>query len=73
MNKNPDLGILKTGFTKYGHTFITLFLRDLFQILWTLLFIVPGCVKAYSYRMVPFILRDHPELSATEVDRKSVV
>ncbi|MBE6028870.1 MAG: DUF975 family protein [Clostridiales bacterium] len=66
-NQNPDLGILKTGFTKYGHTFITLFLRDLFQILWTLLFIVPGVIKAYSYRMVPFILRDHPELSATQV------
>ena len=65
--QHPDLGVLKTGFIKYGHTFITLFLKDLFTLLWTLLFIVPGLIKSYSYRMVPFILRDNPELSATEV------
>ena len=64
---HPDLGVLKTGFGRYGHTFITLFLRDLFLFLWFLLLIVPGCVKLYSYRMVPFILRDNPELSAREV------
>ena len=64
---HPDLGVIKSGFGRYGHTFITLLLRDLFLILWTLLFIIPGIVKAYSYRMVPFILRDNPELSATEV------
>ncbi len=64
---HPDLGVIKSGFGRYGHTFITLLLRDLFLILWTLLFIIPGIVKTYSYRMVPFILRDNPELSATEV------
>ena len=68
---NADLDIIKTGFTRYGHTFITLFVRDLFLILWTLLFIVPGIVKAYSYRMVPFILRDNPELKPTEVITRS--
>lgn len=67
----PDLGVLKSGFTKYGHTFVTLFLRDLFLCLWCCLFIVPGLIKAYSYRMVPFILRDHPELSAREVITRS--
>lgn len=45
----------------------TMFLRDLFQFLWGLLFIVPGIIKAYSYRMVPYILADHPEMSGTEV------
>ena len=62
-----DLGILKTGFQNYGHTFVTLLLRDVFLMLWTCLFIVPGCIKYYSYRMVPFILRENPGLSATEV------
>lgn len=65
--RRPDLDILKTGFGRYGHTFVTLFLRDLFLVLWTCLFIVPGLVKAYSYRMVPFILRDNPDMSAREV------
>lgn len=65
------LGEIKTGFGGYGHTFITLFLSDLFLCLWTLLFIIPGCIKSYSYRMVPYILKDNPELSATEVITKS--
>ena len=67
----PDLGVLKTGFTMYGHTFVTLLLRDIFLLLWTLLLIFPGVIKAYSYRMVPFLLRDNPELSAREVITRS--
>lgn len=67
----PDLGVLKSGFRKYGHTFLTLLLRDIFLILWTLLFIIPGIVKGYSYRMVPFILRDNPELTASQVITRS--
>ena len=66
-NQATDLGVIRTGFQNYGHTFITLLLRDIFLCLWACLFIFPAVIKIYSYRMVPFILRDHPELSATEV------
>ncbi|MBR0396930.1 MAG: DUF975 family protein [Eubacterium sp.] len=62
---------LKEGFGNYGHTFATLFLRDLFLMLWCFLFIIPAVVKSYSYRMVPFIIKDHPELSATETITES--
>ncbi len=63
--------LMKTGFQNYGHSFVTLFLRDLYLVLWTLLFIIPGIIKAYSYCMVPYILADNPELSANEVITKS--
>ena len=59
------------GFKNYGHTFVTLFLRDLFIALWTMLFVIPGIIKTYSYCMVPFILKDNPELSATEAITRS--
>ena len=49
----------------------TLFLRDLFLVLWTLLFIVPGIVKSYSYRMVPYILAEDPEMNWREAFRLS--
>gem|GEM_PF-498796 len=49
----------------------TLFLRDLFLVLWTLLFIIPGIVKAYSYRMVPYILAEDPEMNWREAFRLS--
>ena len=61
--------LIKTGFQNFGHTFATLLLRDLFLILWALLFIIPALIKGYSYCMVPFILAEHPELFATEVIR----
>ena len=46
-------------------------LSGLFIFLWGLLFIIPGIIKSYSYRMVPYILRDEPELSPMEVISRS--
>lgn len=34
--------------------------------LWTLLFIIPGIIKRFSYSQTNYILKDHPELSAME-------
>lgn len=42
----------------------TMFLRGLYTFLWTLLFIIPGIVKSYAYRMVPYILADNPTMGA---------
>ncbi len=36
--------------------------RALFQFLWSLLFIIPGIVKYYSYYLVPYILADNPQI-----------
>ena len=69
--RNASLDVLKVGFQGYGRTFLTLLLRDLFLILWTLLFIIPGFIKMYSYRMVPFIIADEPDLSPTEAITRS--
>ena len=63
-----DLNNLERGFQpNWGGNVKTMFLRDLFLFLWSLLFIIPGIIKGYSYRMVPYILADHPEMSGTEV------
>ncbi|MCR5785196.1 MAG: DUF975 family protein [Eubacterium sp.] len=62
---------MSEGFSPYGKVVSTLFWRDLYQVLWTLLFIIPGLVKAYSYRMVPYILAEHPEMSASEIITES--
>ena len=35
--------------------------------LWSLLFIIPGIIAAYSYAMVPYILAENPNLSPKEV------
>lgn len=44
----------------------TMFVMNVYNFLWALLFIIPGIVKAYSYRMVPYILGDNPNMGANE-------
>lgn len=50
---------------------LTMFLKDLFIALWSLLFVIPGIIKAYEYRMVPYILADDPTVSRKEAFRRS--
>ena len=46
-------------------------LKNLYIFLWSLLLLIPGIVKAYEYRMVPYLLADYPELSTEEAFRIS--
>ena len=46
-------------------------LIPLFTCLWSLLFIIPGIVKSYSYSMAYFIKVDHPEYTATQAITES--
>ena len=55
----------------YINSVLILFLRNLFILLWSLLLIIPGIVKAYQYRMVPYILADNPNLDYNEVFARS--
>lgn len=50
----------------YGNVVLVMFLRNLFLLLWTLLLIVPGIVKSYEYRMVPYILAEQPDISSSD-------
>jgi len=48
---------------RYKNTVVALFLRDVFLTLWSLLLIVPGIIKSYSYFMVPYIMAENPGVS----------
>ena len=41
----------------------TLFLRDLFILLWSLLLIIPGIYKSYEYRMIPYLMAEDPTMT----------
>lgn len=45
---------------------------SLFTFLWSLLFIVPGIVKGFSYALTPYILAKYPEISAKEALKVSM-
>lgn len=40
----------------------TMFFKDLFVFLWTLLLIIPGIIKAYQYRLVSYLLIENPDI-----------
>lgn len=43
-----------------------MFMRDVFIVLWSFLLIIPGIVKSYEYRLVPYIMSEDPELDYKE-------
>ena len=72
MTEDPELGLIADGFTQnYWNCVKTQFLKSLFIGLWSLLFVIPGVIKAYEYRMVPYLLAEHPEMSSGEIFARS--
>ena len=54
----------------YWHKVWGMLLMEIFIVLWSLLLVIPGIIKAFSYAMTPYILEENPELSANEaIDR----
>ena len=66
-DENPGLGEIFSGFKgNYLNVVKIMFLMDLKTLLWLLLLIVPGVIKAYEYSMIPYLLAENPNLSADE-------
>lgn len=59
-NSKEYFGIVKTQFV-----------RGFYNLLWTLLLIIPGIIKGYEYSMVPYILSEEPNLPPNEAISRS--
>jgi uncharacterized membrane protein YhaH (DUF805 family) len=55
----------------YKNVIKTAFMTDLFIYLWSLLFIIPGIIKTYEYRLVPYIVSENPTISFKEAQAES--
>lgn len=65
--EDAKAGELVYAFKKgYMNVVKIMFCRTLFTALWSLLLIVPGIVKSYEYRMIPYLLAENPEMSMQE-------
>ena len=59
--KDVDLNDLFAGFKEgFLGSFLVYLMTSLFTALWSLLFVIPGIVKAYSYCMAQYIYQDDP-------------
>ena len=70
-NKDAVFSDLFSQFDRLGAGFCMNFLTGLYIVLWTLLFIIPGIIKSFSYAMAPYILAEHPEMTASEAITES--
>ena len=62
----------RNGMDYYLNSFLLLFVNSIFIFLWSLLFVIPGIIKTFSYSMSPYILIDNPVMTAGEARRKSI-
>lgn len=56
---------------RFLKSFLLYLLVNLYLFLWTLLFIIPGIIKSFSYSMTYFILNDYPEYTANQAITES--
>lgn len=67
LNEQADMNELLFGFQgNYKNVVKVLFYSDLYILLWSLLLVVPGIIKAYEYFMVPYLLGENPNLDKNE-------
>jgi len=60
-----------SGFDDFWAAFKVQFLTGLFTFLWSLLFIIPGIIKSFSYSMSMYILAENKGMPALECIQQS--
>ena len=62
----PSVGELFASFRLYLPAMKMMLLINVYTVLWTLLFLIPGIVKSYSYSLAPYIIYENPNLTANQ-------
>lgn len=68
-NQEVEADVAEVGYgfrVNYGRNVKTQLLVVIYVFLWSLLLIIPGIIKSYSYRMVPYILAEDPDIDAKD-------
>ncbi|MDL2214357.1 DUF975 family protein [Clostridia bacterium OttesenSCG-928-O13] len=61
-----QFGTLFSRFYNFGKAFLLQLAMSLFTFLWSLLFVIPGILAAYSYAMAPYLMAQNPNLGVFE-------
>ena len=71
---NPEWkSIYKEGFDRFGKYLSTMLVTNIIIGLWSLLFVVPGVIKGYSYSQVKYIIHDNPNLNSRDARKMSEI
>ena len=69
--KEVEIGTMFGYFQFWKSAAFARLLKGVYILLWSLLFIIPGVIAAYSYAMTSYILAENPELTASEAIERS--
>ncbi|ULL16955.1 DUF975 family protein [Paenibacillus sp. H1-7] len=68
-----SLGMIFEYFSngRYVKTILFYLLMGIYLFLWTLLLLIPGIIKSFSYALAPLVLIDDPQLTVNEAITRS--
>lgn len=66
---NNILYIYEQG--KFANAVLIMVLMSVYTLLWTMLLIIPGIIKFYEYRMIPYILSENPGIKPSRAFKLS--
>ncbi|WP_225442661.1 DUF975 family protein [Paenibacillus lycopersici] len=69
--RRPELAEMFSGFGNFLRAFLLCLLTAIFTMLWTLLLVIPSIIAALRYSQAYFIMKDHPDIGASEAIRRS--
>lgn len=69
--EEAKVGKMFEGFSYTGKSIWLSVLIAVFTMLWSLLLVIPGIVKSYSYAMAFYVLAENPEMTAREALNES--
>ena len=71
--EDVQINTLFDGFRNnyFGKSILLFLMVIFFTMLWSLLFVIPGIIKAYSYSMSFYILAENPNMTAREALNES--
>ena len=70
-HKDAQVSDLFSQFHRFGDGFLLNLLTSIFIFLWSLLFVIPGIVAAFSYSMAPYILYENPGMRPNDARKAS--
>ena len=68
---NVQISDLFSQMHRIGTGFLMILLQGIYLFFWSLLFVIPGIIKSFSYAMTPYILSEHPEYGVNDAITES--
>lgn len=70
--QKPKISNLFDGYkNSFGNSILASLFMGIYVFLWSLLLIIPGIIKSFSYAMTLYIIADNPNISATAAIKRS--